>query len=252
MNKLKAIVAVLCVCFLSACLDINEEIVINKDGTGSYSSRTDMGALLQLIATMGGEEELNKNGLNRPIDTLIKMKDLVKEVEDMSPDHKRLMSEGSMQLKMNMEESLLKADVTFPFKSHQDLKTLMEGSATGSMGDLFKQVFAQDNNASPDNQLIDKINTVFDVTVSDNVISKKINKEKFDSLMLKPEMAEVKQMMTGFAAVNYTTTIRLPKKAKKVDNSLITLSDDKKTATLKYDLGKLLANPEQFSYTIQY
>lgn len=251
--KLKTIVVVLCVCLLSACMDIQEEIVINENGTGTYSSRTDMGALLQLVATMAGEEEIQKNGLNRAIDTLIQMKDVVAGTEGLTPEHKRLISEGSMKLKMNMEESLLKADISFPFTSYGDLQTLMDGSATGSIGDIFKQVFAQDGNpASGDSQIMDKINTVFDVTVSKNEISKKLNRAKFDSLMLNPELAEMKQMMGSVATVDFTTTVHLPRKVKKVDNELITLSADKKTATLKYNLSKLFTNPEQFSYTIQY
>ncbi len=251
--KLKTIAVVLCVCLLSACLDIQEEIVINENGTGTYSSRTDMGALLQLVASMAGEEEVQKNGLNRTIDTLIQMKDVVEGTEGLTPEHKRLISGGSMKLKMNMEESLLKTDISFPFTSYSDLQTLMDGSATGSMGDIFKQVFSQDGNApSDDNQLIDKINTVFDITVSKNEISKKLNRDKFDSLMLNPELAEMKQMMGSVAAVDFTTTVHFPRKVKKVDNELITLSADKKTATLKYNLSKLFTNPEQFSYTIQY
>jgi hypothetical protein len=50
----------------------------------------------------------------------------------------------------------------------------------------------------------------------------------------------------------YTTTIKLPRAAKKTDNPLIKLSPDGKTVTMKYNLLELLDNPEKFAYTIQY
>jgi hypothetical protein len=49
-----------------------------------------------------------------------------------------------------------------------------------------------------------------------------------------------------------TTSIKLPRPAKKVSNPLIKLSDDKKTATMKYNLLELLETPDKFSYSIEY
>ena len=46
---------VMCVCFTS-CLEINEEVQINENGAGSYSSTIDMGQLIDMMQAMGGEE----------------------------------------------------------------------------------------------------------------------------------------------------------------------------------------------------
>ena len=65
-------------------------------------------------------------------------------------------------------------------------------------------------------------------------------------------MAQMKQLSGSGMEVLYTTTIKLPRAAKKTDNPLIKLSEDKKTVTMKYNMLELLENPEKFAYTIEY
>jgi hypothetical protein len=79
-----------------------------------------------------------------------------------------------------------------------------------------------------------------------------VNAEKFKALTDRPEMAQVKQLSSSGMEILYTTTIKLPRPAKKTDNPLIKLSDDKKTATMKYNMLDLLDNPQKYSYTIEY
>lgn len=252
MKKLRYLVVVLFV-FVAACYEVNEEIVINKNGSGTYATKIDMGAMLQMIESMAGEEELAKNGLNRVIDTTISMKEILDSAKDATPEQRKLYSSGIMKLKMDMSQSIFNADVNFKFNNYNDLQLLMSGNGVGGLGDIFKKVFANDStqSVSPENGL-DQINNVFDISVKNGLISRQLNKPKYDSLMNRPEMAQVKQMMgTGFEIL-YTTNIRLPRAVKKSDNDLIKLSEDKKTATIKYDLIKMLQTPEKFSYTIEY
>jgi hypothetical protein len=70
--------------------------------------------------------------------------------------------------------------------------------------------------------------------------------------MEKPEIAQLQQMAAGGMEILYTTTINLPRPAKKTENSLIKLSSDKKKITLKYNLLELFENPEKFSYTVAF
>jgi hypothetical protein len=155
-----------------------------------------------------------------------------------------------------MKENIFKADINFPFKSYADLQTLMAGSSTGGLADVFKKVFAGQDSTKPSStvqdQGLDQINNVFDVTVTKNSIIRKLNQQKYDSLLQKPEIAQAKQMMGSGFEILYTTTIHLPRPVKKSDNPLVKLSDDKKTVTIKYDLMKLFETPEKFSYSILY
>jgi hypothetical protein len=211
--------------------------------------------MLQMIQNMAGEEELSKNGMDRVIDTLIHLNTIMDTAQNVTAQQKRLYRDGEMRLQLNVKESIFKADMKFPFKNYNDLQALMSGSGAAGLGQAFKNIFAKNDStgstsALPD-QGMDQISNVYDVTVDKNSISRKLNKDKFDSLMQKPEIAQAKQMLGAFEIL-CTTSIRLPKPAKKVDNNMMTLSADKKTVTMKYDLLKILDTPEKFSYTIEY
>ena len=131
----------------------------------------------------------------------------------------------------------------------------MSGSGNAGLGQALKSVFSKNDSAgaspSMQDQGMDQINNVFDVTIDKNHITRKLNKAKYDSLMQRPEMAQAKQMMGSFEIL-YTTTIRLPRPVKKSDNANFKISDDKKTVTMKYNLLDMFDNPEKFSYTIEY
>jgi len=254
MKKLRYIFVALIVFLAAACFEINEEIVIGKDGTGVYNTKMDMSAMMEMIKTMASEEDLAKNGMGKSLDTVLRMKDILDSVQDLTPDQKRLLQGGTVAMKMNMDENILKADINFPFHSFKDLQDLMQGNSMGNMGDILKQAMAKNKGdaAAPAGPGFEQINSVFDVVVDKKMIARKLNKAKYDSLMQRPEMEQMQQMMGSGFEILTTTTIKLPRAVKKSDNPLIKLSDDKKTVTLKYDMMKLFKNPEQFSYSIEY
>ena len=99
---------------------------------------------------------------------------------------------------------------------------------------------------------MDDLTGFYDVTVNKNVISRKVNADKFKALTDKPEMAQMKQLSSSGMEILYTTVIRLPRPVKNSDNPIFKLSDDKKTVTMKYNLLEMLETPDKFSYTIEY
>lgn len=255
MKKIWFMVLSVIVLFVS-CYEINEDIVINADGTGTYVTKMDMSALIQMMQTMAGEEELSKSGLDRAIDTVIYMKDVMDSAKNITAEEKRLYKDGSMKLQLNIKENVFKSDVKFPFRSYSDLQQLMMGSGSNSMGSVFKKLFAKPDSAQNDapmqDQAFDQINSIYDVRIDRHSISRQLNKQKYDELMKRPEMAQVKQMSGSGVEVLYTTTIKLPAKVEKTNNDLVKVSDDKRTVTIRYDLMKLLETPEKFSYKIEY
>ena len=62
----------------------------------------------------------------------------------------------------------------------------------------------------------------------------------------------MKQASDMGMGINYTTVFQLPRPVKKIDNPSAKLSEDKKTVTIKYNLGDIFDHPEQFSYNIDY
>jgi hypothetical protein len=258
MKRFWVCVVVIISVMFAACYEINEDITINENGSGTYSAKMDMSALLQMMQSMASEEEIEKSGLNRSIDTLIRLKSIMDTAKDVTPEHRRLFQNGTMKMKIDIKENVFNADVNFPFKSLSDLQALMSGSGTGGLSEVFKQVFTKKDTTQQgapnmeDQGGLDQMNNVFDVTVSKNKIERKLNRPRFDSLMNKPEIAQARQMVGGGFEILYTTTIKLPRPIKKSDNDMIKLSADKKTVTIKYDLLRMFETPEKFSYSIQY
>jgi hypothetical protein len=245
------------VCF-AGCYEVNEEITINQDGSGTHNTKMDMGQMLEMIQSMAGEEELAKEGLDKVVDTTIFMRSVLDSAKDITPEQKELLKDGKMNLQMNMKEKLFKAQVNIPFKGYNNLQSLMSGNGSSMSGlsQLFKGVFDKGEQKpaldGPKEPGLEDMNTIFDVVVNDGLISRKVNLEKHKALIEKPEIAQLQQMASGGMEILYTTVIKLPRPAKKTGNSLIKLSDDKKTVTLKYNLLELFDHPEKFSYSVEF
>ena len=134
----------------------------------------------------------------------------------------------------------------------------MSGKAGGGTGmtaalkNVFGKKDGENEAAAPKSPDMGEFAGIYDVTIKNGLIEKKVNATKYKEFMDRPEMAQLKQVTSSGMEVLYTTTIKLPRAAKKTDNPMIKLSDDKKTVTMKYNLLELLENPDKFAYSIQY
>lgn len=249
--------------FLASCYEVNEEITINEDGTGTFVTKMDMGQLIEMMQSFAGEEELSKGGLDRAIDTTIQMADMIDPSKDVTQEQKALLEKGTMKMQMNIKDKLFKLDMNIPYTGYNNLQKLMEGKGQSGAGlsGAFKNLF--DDNKTPERdttKIIDEarepdmqdIAGIYDVTVKNGLISKKTNTEKYKALLARPEMDQVKKLASSGMEIQYTTTIKLPRPVKKADNTIIKLSEDKKTVTMRYNLLDLLENPEKFAYTLEY
>jgi hypothetical protein len=260
MNKkfFKYVLTVAISIFFVSCYEVNEEIEINADGTGTYVTKMDMGQLIDVMQTFAGDEELKKDGLDRVLDTTIYWKNMMDTAKDVTPEQKDLLKDGKMSLQMNIKEKIFKMDMNFPYKNLNNLQQLMSGKAASGPGltNAFKSMFGKsgDDQATPTPNGPDMgdISGIFDVTVKNGLIERKVNQEKYKALTDRPEMAQLKQYSSSGMEILYTTTIKLPRPVKKADNPIIKLSEDKKTVTMKYNMLELLENPTKFAYVIQY
>jgi hypothetical protein len=251
--------------FLASCYEVNEEITINEDGTGTFVTKMDMGQLIEMMQSFAGEEELSKEGLDRAIDTTIQMVDMIDPAKDATAtqEQKALLEKGTLKMQMNIKDRLFKMDMNIPYTGYNNLQKLMEGKGNSGAGltDAFKNIFDDKKAPARDTtKIIDEarepdmqdIAGIYDVTVKNGLISKKTNTEKYKALLARPEMDQVKKLASSGMEIQYTTTIILPRPVKKSDNTIIKLSEDKKTVTMRYNLLELLENPEKFAYTLEY
>ncbi|WP_205508494.1 hypothetical protein [Longitalea arenae] len=244
--------------FFISCYEVNEEIEIKADGSGTYVTKMDMGQLIEMMQTFAGEEELKKDGLDRVLDTTILFRSLLDSAKDVTAEQKALLKDAKMKMQMNIKEKIFKMDMNFPYKDLNSLQQLMagKGGSGAGMSNALKNMFGkkdgEEDQGAPKSPDMSDIASIYDVTIKNGFIEKKVNAEKFKAFKERPEMAQLKQVTSSGMEILYTTTIKLPRAAKKTDNPIIKLSDDKKTVTMKYNLLELLETPEKFAYTIQY
>lgn len=253
MKILKFILPILLAFCFTGCLDINETIDVKKDGTGELALDMDMSQMVEMLQTYMGKEELAKKGMER-MDTTIYMKDLVDTSTSLSPEKKALLRTGSVHVKLNLEEKVFKTHMLFPFTSLDNLQKLYAAMSDGSLGttQLFKGMAPGGGAQGAGNPDVNQFNGIYDFTCSDGLISKKLNMDKWNALKNNPQMEQVKQAGQMGVEINYTTTVKLPRAIKKVDNPLGKLPDDKKSVTIKYNLIDVFEKPEQFGYKIEY
>src|SRR5258708_5796819 len=207
MKWLKFVLVCVLALSLVSCYEINENIVINENGSGTYVTKMDMGQLIDMMQTFAGDEELSKDGLDRPIDTTIMMKDILDSSKDLTPEQKELLKDGKMKMKINIKEKVFNIDMSYPYKNLNGLQQLMAGQGGGAgLSDAFKKLFGGKlgegksddksegiTDAAKDPSMGDIAN-IYDVTIKDGLISKKINADKYKALTSRPEIDQLKQM----------------------------------------------------------
>src|ERR1700688_1075791 len=124
MKSAKFLLLALSLCTLASCFDIDEEIDINKNGSGQWQMRVDMSQLVDILQTYMSKEDLAKQFPDKKMDTVIFMKNVIDTSKSIPAEKKALLHDGKVHLQVNMDEKLLKTDMQFPFKSLSDMKQL--------------------------------------------------------------------------------------------------------------------------------
>src|SRR5690242_19941189 len=109
MKKVRFVFVLLIAVLVNSCYEVNEEIVINQNGSGTYATHMDMSALIDMMQTLAGDEELSKDGLDRAVDTTINLKNMIDSAKDLTASQKELMQNGTMHMAMNLKEKIFKA-----------------------------------------------------------------------------------------------------------------------------------------------
>jgi hypothetical protein len=256
MKKLAAALLSICILLVS-CYDVNEEMLIRENGSGHYTTKMDMSGLMEMMQAMGSEGDFAKDGLDRPIDTVIMLRSVIDSTKKLTANEKAVMETGKLHMLMNFEKKAFIIDMDFDFRNNQDLEFLLAGAGSGNFAQALKTVFQKDKKEEPQLDApkdleVDQFSNIYDVSVKNGSISKKINRAKLDSMAQRPEMAQMKQMGAAQLEILYTTSIVLPRPLKSVSNPGFKISDDKKRLTIKNNLMEVFEKPEMFEYKIDY
>ena len=239
-----------------SCTDTREELEIKKDGSGTLVMKTDFSKMLAMVKSIGASTDLSKDGLDRPYDTTMYLKDVVDTAQNIPADQKELLRNGKVHLVLNVKESAGRMDMNFPFASTarlQDLYASLNNSTSG-LKNLFngmgKNLPKSDSGGA--DKGMPQIASVYDIVVKDGLYSRKVNKQRYDEFTQAMNLDQLKQMGGMFGAMDYTLTVKLPRAIKKISNSKAMMSDDKKTATLKTALMETFEHPELLALDIEY
>jgi hypothetical protein len=103
-----------------------------------------------------------------------------------------------------------------------------------------------------DSSKIKTFDDYYDVTMTDKLISKTLNKEKYAAASDDESMKALKQMSGMGSPITSNYIINLPRPARKVEGKAIKLSGDKKKATLMVTSDDFFDDPSKFEYRIEY
>jgi len=264
MKMLKLFLLASCCVLMTACLEINENVEIKDKGSGKVSTTTDLSQLIDMMQTFGGEDFEKKK--DQKIDSVIELKKFVDTSTTMTPDQKALLRNGKVRLRMDISEKIFNINMEFPFdnlEKYQQLSNLLNSGA-GGMDNIMKTMMGApgggkdtsigitDQPAPVNTPGMGELTGVFDFNASNGLIKKTLNQEKYKKLMADPQVMQLKQGSDMGMEVLYTTSFKLPRPVKKVDNPSAKLSDDKKTVIIRQNLLDMFTSPEKFEYTIEY
>lgn len=259
MKQLRWLLLLLLPLGLFSCTDTREELELKSNGSGTLALKTDLGKMLEMLKGFGGDDQLAKDGLDRAFDTTMLMKDYVDTAKDITPDKKELLRDGKVHLIMNVKESIGKLDMNFPFSSTDKLQLLYQSlnSTSGGLKSMFGGVGKNIPNNNGQNQgnepSMGQISSVYDITVKDGLYSRKVNQGRYEDFTKNMKLEEFKQVSAMFGTMDYTFIIKLPRGVKKItNNTKATVSDDKKTVTIKTDLMETMEHPQLLAVDIAY
>lgn len=254
MRSLLTVFLCLLTCLFSGCFEMDEEITIDKNGSGNLAMKTNMGKSFSMLSAMMKPEDLQKAGIQEVKDTTISMKDILGATSSLADTKKSLLEAGTLRMQVNAAEQVFNLNTNFPFSSPDKLQQLyqVQGEA---MEAILKGMALNGGGMMGNDVSMKMISSYFDLVTTKNSISRKLNKERYEGLATDQMMQQLKQMsamMGGMGEPTANTVVKLSAPAKKIEGAHAELSTDKKIVTIKNKMLDIFEHPENFEYTIQY
>lgn len=241
--------------FLTGCLDSQEDVTIQADGSGVYKNTVDMSGLfdmLQMAAMMdtSANSQLKKFS-DKNIDSTITLGSFTDTSTTLTAEEKALVKNGTVHFNINQQDKVFKIDMNFPFKKVEDLQKILELQKSGKGFNPLKK--ATDNPAMGNfSQDSDSPFEGLDMTFKNGLIERKVDQKKLDSLKNNDEGNQLASMGAMLEGVTFSTTIHLPKPVKSSSGEKVTVSDDKKTVRVKYTMADMMKNPKALEFKVEY
>lgn len=252
MKKILLLISFASICLLG-CINTEEDVVINSNGSGIYKTAVDLSGLfdmMQMAASMDTSESAQlKKISDKNIDSVVSFKSFIDTVSSLTKEEKKLFEKATVRIKMNQEEKTFKLTMTYPFDKMNDLQKLLELQQSDKLPNPLTQ--SMGNEMAGDNGL-PSIGKIMNTSFKNGLIERKIDQEKLNDLKDNEQFKEAGQIEEMLEAITFSSSFHLPKAAKKTSGEKLKLSDDKKTVTTNYNLLDVIKAPTALEFRVEY
>ena len=268
MKKIKWITGLLVVVILAGCFDTVDEITINENGGGTLVNSIDMGKMLGLAKTFGGENDDMKEFEKFKIDTVINLKDIKDSLKNLNDAEKKIAATGTLRGQVNASEEKLTFTFTFPFSNVSEIpaiQSILKKAKGDVIGDLMTKLMGEEGKKNEDMEMFGKeegdgqqdemganLEAYYTSVYEKGKFSRKLNKEKYATVRDDKALKSLQEMAQMGMSINMKTVINLPKPAKKAEGKGVKLSEDKKKITVEGTLDDFFEEGSYFEYAIEY
>ena len=260
MNKRISVYLVIPLLLLTGCLEVTQNLAINKDGSGVISSTTDLSQAVTLAMQMAGDK-IKEQKMN--MDTTVRFNTMFDSAKNMSAANKELLKNGLVHVVMRMDDNKYLITSSIPFKKMADIEKInsaMQKDVSGrfldnALKEAMKQSNTRDTSSLPEPPQAPALSlpeNYFILTCKNGLISRTADKTKLALLDQDEMLNQMKQIGAMGAPLKTNFVIQLPRPAKKFEGKNLTLSDDKKTVTISNELNDLFEDPSLFEFRVEY
>jgi len=273
MKKISWIAGLLMLVVFSGCFDTVDEFTIAENGSGTFVNSLDMGKILGLLKTMGGDNDEMKEIEKLKTDTVVNLKDIKDSLKNLNDAEKKIAATGTLRIQLNANDEKMNFTFTFPFSKTSDIAPIQSvlkkakgdvienimGKLTGEEGnkkggnkeDGDKGLFDMGDDEKPEEVGVN-LDQYYATVYEKGKFSRKLNKEKYASVSDDKTLKSMQEMAQMGMAVNMKTVINLPKPVKKAEGKGVKLSEDKKKITIEGTLDDFFEDGSYFEYNIEY
>ena len=261
MKTFKFIAAFFFLAMISACVDMEENIVIHEDNSGVYTISMDMGKMMKMINQMGGGNSSEMKALEN-LDSTVYLKESVLATDSLTAAEKELYKESFIHIHSDEAKEQMKITMTCPFKMLSQLPEIKENffkaldklKAFEKIAGKASDPEIQKDTETPGKVLTPGSNNNYTFTaVPGKITNTVINAEGFKKELLSDStMIAMQQLTAMMGEMTYKTTITAPREIKKYSGNNAELSGDKKMVIFKNTLTEMIEHPEKLEYQVEY
>ena len=237
----------LIICIISFALiscTFTEEIYLNKNGSGSYTFKMDMGEMMESMKGMSSRDSVKEL---KVIDTTMYFKDIISEMKDsiskLNSDEREVINalkDFKLRMLVDEEKGKMIMNIGVDFKHISDLKNMESKiSKAQSLSDKKKSSSRpmpsnSDTEYSFDGKTFKRIVTLKDLSDEEEA-------------QFKNSISQSGSFLDGS---NYMIIYHFENEIKKVSSEHIIISDDRKTMILKMPMDTIIKNPKLLNFEV--